>query len=68
MGLLVVGPQPDVIRNVGTSRNVLDEIANDFMKIFPEGDAPMIKRVNWQGPSSGVEKAVMYRDSSERVS
>jgi hypothetical protein len=32
--MLVVRPQPDVVGNVGTPGDVLNEIANDFVKIL----------------------------------
>ena len=37
-------------------------------KYSPESDAPIIKRLKRWGPSSGVVKAVIYLDSSARVS
>ena len=33
-------------------------------KYSPDGLAPMMRRLNWYGPSSGVSNAVMGRDSS----
>ena len=32
-------------------------------KYFPNGDAPIMRRLNWYGPSSGVWNAVIGRDS-----
>jgi hypothetical protein len=35
VGLLVVRPQPDIVGNVGTPGDVLNEITNDFVKRLP---------------------------------
>ena len=42
---------------------MFDQVVYDLMEYSPNGDTPIMRRLNWYSPSSGVWNTVIGRDS-----